>query len=151
MCANPDICNYSEPGVESRAVPPLVSTGAMITCSMAMPPVPVPLTTIPKGTPVTAGTPAGTIQDSLPMANIPTFGMCGTLSNPVVAAATAAKLGVFSPAPCVPAVASPWTPGATKVMINNTPALHQGCQAMCMWGGVITISNPGNKGTVQVN
>jgi hypothetical protein len=122
----------------------------MISCSMAMPPVPVPLTTIPKGTPVTADTPAGTIQDFVPMANIPTFGMCGTLSNPVVAAATAAKLGVFSPAPCIPAVASPWTPGAAKVMIDNQPALHQGCTAMCTWGGVITITSPGNKGTVQV-
>jgi hypothetical protein len=105
----------------------------------------VPLTTIPKGTPVTAGTPAGTIQDFLPMANIPTFGMCGTPSNPAVAAAMGA------PAPCVPVVVSPWTPGATKVMINNQPALHQGCQAMCTWGGVITISSPGNKGSVQVS
>jgi hypothetical protein len=85
------------------------------------------------------------------MVNIPTFGMCGTMSNPVVAAATAAKLGVFSPAPCVPATASPWTPGAAKVMINDQPALHSGCTAMCTWGGVITISDPGNDGTVLVN
>ena len=54
------------------------------------------------GTPVTAGTAAANIQAFAPMVNIPTFGMCGTMSNPVVAAATAAKLGVFSPAPCVP-------------------------------------------------
>lgn len=117
---------------------------------MAMPPVPVPLATVPQGTPVTAGAPAATIMNSIPMTNIPTFGMCGTLSNPVVAAATAAKLGAFTPAPCVPAVTAPWTPGASKVMINNQPALHTGCTAMCMWGGLITITSPGNAGTVQV-
>ena len=111
----------------------------------------MPLTAVPKGTPVSAGTPAATVQDFVPMANIPTFGMCGLPSNPVVAAATAAKLGVFTPAPCIPAIASPWTPGATKVMVNNQPALHQGCTSMCQWGGVITITSPGNKGTVQVN
>jgi hypothetical protein len=129
-------------------VPPLVSTGATIACTFGV--APMPLTTIPKGTPVIAGTPAGTIQDFVPMANIPSFVMCSAPSNPVVIAATAAKLGVFSPAPCVPATAAPWVPGATKVMIGKQPALHQGCQAMCTWGGVITISNPGNKGTVQV-
>jgi uncharacterized Zn-binding protein involved in type VI secretion len=64
---------------------------------------------------------------------------------------TAAKLGVFSPAPCVPATTAPWTPGATKVMVDGQPALHSGCTAMCMWGGVISISDPGNKGIVQVN
>jgi len=38
-----------------------------------------------------------------------------------------------------------------KVMIDGQPALHSGCTAMCMWGGVITISAPGNKGTVSVS
>ena len=114
---------------------------------MAMPPVPVLL--LPVGADrehqVSAGTPAANIQAFAPMANIPTFGMCGTMSNPVVAAATAAKLGVFSPAPCVPATTAPWTPGAAKVMVDGQPALHSACTAMCMWGGVITITNPGNK------
>jgi hypothetical protein len=132
-------------------MPPLVSAGAMVTCSLAMPPVPVPLAVVPTGTPVSAGTPAANIQAFAPMVNIPTFGMCGTMSNPVVAATTAAKLGVFTPAPCVPATTSPWTPGAAKVMIDGQPALHVACQTMCMWGGVITITNPGNAGTVEVN
>ncbi|HEY6523544.1 MAG TPA: PAAR-like protein, partial [Solirubrobacteraceae bacterium] len=70
-------------------MPPLVSNGAMITCSFAMPPVPVPLAVIPMGTPVTCDTPAANIQAFAPMVNIPTFGMCGTMSNPTVAAATA--------------------------------------------------------------
>ena len=74
----------------------------------------------------------------------------GTMSNPTVAAATAAKLGAFTPAPCVPVTTSPWTPGATKVMVDGQPALHSGCTTMCAWGGVISISSPGNKGTVQV-
>jgi hypothetical protein len=115
-----------------------------------MPPVPVPLATVPAGTPVSAGGPAATIIDSIPMTNVPSFGMCGTLSNPVVAAATAAKLGAFTPAPCVPAITGAWMPGAAKVMINNQPALHLGCTAMCTWGGQITISSPGNAGTVEV-
>jgi hypothetical protein len=122
----------------------------MVTCSFAMPPVPMPLTAIPTGPPVQAGTPAATVMDHLPMANIPSFGMCGTMSNPAVAAATAAKLGVFSPAPCVPVIPAPWAPGATQVTINNAPALHAACQAMCTWGGVITVTSPGNAGTVQV-
>ncbi len=123
----------------------------MVSCSFAMPPVPVPLAVVPMGTPVQCGgMPAGTIQAFAPMANIPTFGMCGTITNPVVAAATAAKLGVFSPAPCIPATTSPWIPGAVKVMVDGQPALHSGCTAMCMWGGVISITMPGNAGTVSV-
>ncbi len=132
-------------------MPPLVSNGAMISCSFAMPPVPVPLAVIPMGTPVTCDTPAANIQAFAPMVNIPTFGMCGTMSNPTVAAATAAKLGAFTPAPCIPVTTSPWMPGAAKVMVDGQPALHSGCTTMCAWGGVISISSPGNKGTVQVN
>jgi hypothetical protein len=132
-------------------MPPLVSQGAMITCSMAMPPTPVPLSVVPMGTPVSAGTTAANIQASAPMVNIPSFGMCGTPSNPVVAAATSAAMGVLTPAPCVPATSSPWTPGATMVTVNGQPALHSACTAMCMWGGVITITDPGNAGTVSVS
>ncbi len=132
-------------------MPPLVSSGAMISCSMAMPPSPVALTALPTGTPVSADSQAATIQAFVPMMNIPTFGMCGTPSNPEVAAATSAAMGVLTPAPCVPATSSPWTPGAIKVVINSQPALHTGCTASCMWGGVISIIDPGNAGTVAVN
>jgi uncharacterized Zn-binding protein involved in type VI secretion len=100
---------------------------------------------------VNAGSPAGTIDDYIPLTNIPSFGMCGAIANPAVAAATAAKAGAFTPAPCGPAVNTPWTPGATKLRIDGRPALHQGCQAMCAWGGLITISTPGNEGKVQVS
>ena len=67
---------------------------------MAMPPVQVPLATTPKGTPVNVGTPAASVDDFVPLTNIPSFGMCGALANPAVAAATAAKAGAFTPAPC---------------------------------------------------
>lgn len=132
-------------------MPPVVSSGAMITCSGALPPIAVPLTATPTGTPVAAGTLVATIQDFTPIANIPPFGMCGLPSNPVVAAATAAKLGVFTPAPCVPAVTAPWAPGASEVMVNDQPALHEACSAACTWGGVITISTAGNPGNVEVS
>jgi Domain of unknown function (DUF4280) len=118
---------------------------------MAMPSVQVPLATTPKATPVNAGTPAASVADFVPLTNIPSFGMCGSMANPAVAAATAAKSGAFTPAPCAPAVSTPWTPGATKVTVDGQPALHDGCQAMCSWGGVITISSPGNDGRVQVS
>jgi hypothetical protein len=129
-------------------MPPLVSTGAMMACSFGV--APAALNVVPTGTPVTCDTPAANIQAFAPMANIPTFGMCMTPSNPQVAAATSAALGVLTPVPCLPVTTAPWTPGATKVMVDGQPALHSACTAMCTWGGVITISSPGNKGTVSV-
>ena len=132
-------------------MPPLVTATATMSCSMALPPTEVPLATTPKQTPVDAGTPAASVDDYVPATNIPSFGMCGAAANPAVAAATAAKAGAFTPAPCTPAVNTPWTPGAGKVNVGGRPALHAGCQAMCAWGGVITISTPGNEGKVQVS
>ena len=95
-------------------MPPLVSAGAMLSCSMATPPATVPLAVTPKATPVAAGTPAASVQDYVPLTNIPSFGMCGAPANPAVAAATAAKMGAFTPAPCTPAVSAPWTPGSAR-------------------------------------
>jgi hypothetical protein len=118
---------------------------------MATPAAQVPLATTPKATQVNVGTPAAGIEDYVPLANIPSFGMCGAIANPAVAAATAAKSGAFTPAPCMPTVNTPWAPGATRVKVGGQPALHDGCQAMCIWGGVITISSPGNQGRVQVS
>jgi uncharacterized Zn-binding protein involved in type VI secretion len=86
---------------------------------------------------------AATIMDYQPMANIPPFGMCMTPSNPQVAAATAAALGVLTPQPCIPVTVAPWTPGSPTVMVNGQPALNSTCTCMCMWGGVITVSSPG--------
>jgi hypothetical protein len=93
---------------------------------------------------VTAATlPAASVQDTVPMTNILPFGMCITPTNPQVAAATAAALGTLTPQPCIPVITGPWVPGATKVQIRGAPALHNACTAMCAWGGMITITNPG--------
>ena len=119
-----------------------VSMGAMMLCSFGV--APSTLIVIPKGPPTMAGGPlAATIMDYAPMANIPTFGMCTSIANPVVAAATAAALGVLTPMPCIPATVAPWVPGAPTVLINNFPALTNSSQCMCTWAGVITITNPG--------
>ena len=117
---------------------------AQVTCTMGLPPTPMPLTVVPEGQPVQiSGQPAGTIQHFAPLANIPSFGMCNSPANPEVIALTAAALGVHTPAPCVPATTSPWTPGQPDVLINGQPALTQTCQVMCMWAGVITVAVPG--------
>ena len=112
---------------------------------------PAVLASTPKATPVTVGSPAASVEDYVPLTNIPSFGMCSSMANPAVQAATAAKSGAFTPALCTPAVSTPWTPGATRVKVGGQPALHSGCQAMCAWGGAITISAPGNEGRVQVS
>lgn len=123
-------------------MPKLVVTGAMMQCTMGV--APSSFIAIPTGPPVT-GTekPAGTIMDNKPIANVPPFGMCKSLANPTVASATAAALGTLTPMPCVPVTAAPWAPGATKVMINNKPALHDGCKLMCNWAGTISFNFAG--------
>jgi hypothetical protein len=118
----------------------LVVTGAMMTCSFGV--APAVLNADPMG--VTAGDlPAATIMDMAPIENIPTFGMCNTITNPEVASATTAALGVLTPMPCVPVTVTPWAPGAISVTIMDMPALTNTCTCECTWGGVITITDPG--------
>jgi hypothetical protein len=95
------------------------------------------------------GTPAGNIMDHMPIANVPPFGMCSSLANPTVAAATAAALGVLTPMPCVPMTSAPWIPGAPTVLLGNMPALDSTSKLMCNWGGVIQVVSPGQM-TVQI-
>jgi hypothetical protein len=119
-----------------------VCTGATLQCSFGM--APSTLVAIPKGPGlVNATSPAATVMDNLPMANVPPFGACSSMANPVVAAATAAALGALTPMPCVPAPAGPWMPGSLKVRIGGLQALESSCKLICSWGGVIQIVVPG--------
>lgn len=121
---------------------------AQVKCSFGV--APVPLVVAPEGAPVTAGgMAAATIMDFAPMENIPPFGMCSSLSNPEVAAATTAALGVLTPMPCVPVTAAPWAPGSPTVLINDMPALTSDSICMCAWGGEISVVMPGQE-TVEV-
>jgi hypothetical protein len=128
----------------------LVVSGATIKCALAVPPGTSVLNVIPTGPPImAAGPPAATVADMVPFTNIPTFGMCMTPTNPAVATATTAASGVLTPVPCVPVVTSPWMPGSPTVNVGGKPALNMTSTCMCMWGGMITILQPGQL-TVQV-
>jgi hypothetical protein len=125
-------------------VPPNVAFGATLQCSFGvapstLAPLPVPRVTV-------EGKPAATITDFAPMVNIPPFGMCTSLSNPTVAAATSAALGVLTPMPCVP-VTTAWKPGAARTTIGGKPALTAGSTCNCAWGGVIQVVFPGTVRT----
>jgi len=92
---------------------------------------------------LTSSMPAANIMDHVPMVNIMPFGMCSCPSNPTVASATAAAMGVLTPMPCVPVTAAPWTPGSPTVLLGGMPALNDSSKLMCTWGGVISVVMPG--------
>lgn len=121
--------------------------GAELACTFGA--APAVLVVVPEGPPVlVGGTPAANIMDHLPIANIPTFGMCDSLANPEVASATTAALGVLTPMPCVPVTSAPWAPGSPTVMIGGQPALVASDLCVCEWGGSISITNPGQATTM---
>jgi uncharacterized Zn-binding protein involved in type VI secretion len=116
-----------------------VVMGAMTACSFGM--APGSLMVIPAGPPTMfENKPVATIMDFKPFVNITPFVMCTSLSNPAVAALTAAALGVLTPAPCTPVPAAPWAPGSPTVLIGGIPALTAASKCMCSFGGVISIN-----------
>ena len=84
------------------------------------------------------GKPMANIMDFQPGSNITTFGVCMTLTNPAVAAATSAALGVLTPQPCLPVITAPWAPGKPDLLVEGAPALLVTDKTMCAWGGVIS-------------
>jgi len=110
---------------------------------------PSSLVVLPTNKVFTDEMPDANIMDHIPMVNIMPFGMCQSLANPEVAAATAAALGVLTPMPCIPNTPAPWVPGAPTVLLANFPTLDNTSQLMCIWGGVITFTDPGEE-TVEV-
>ena len=118
----------------------LACMGANLNCSFGV--APSVLSVLPINR-VLASTPVANIMDSKPFLNVMPFGMCTSPSNPMVAAATAAALGVLTPMPCVPVTSAPWVPGVPTVLVGNMPALDMNSKLICAWGGMIQILAPG--------
>jgi len=123
-----------------------VCAGALLQCSFGA--APATLAVLP-ATGVTTVVPDANIMDGEPVVNVAPFGMCMSMSNPAVAGATAAAMGVLTPMPCMPATSTPWAPGSPTVLIGGLPALNNASKLICAFGGVIQIVSPG-QGTVGV-
>lgn len=126
-------------------MPVQVVMGASLMCTFGV--APATLVVLPVNRVTCSKMPAANIMDHMPFVNIATFGMCMSIANPMVAAATAAALGVLTPMPCIPATTTPWAPGAVQATIGKMPALHNACTCNCMWAGVITVVSPGQMQT----
>lgn len=123
----------------------LVTNGATLMCSFGMAPSSL---IVPPASRVLAGTPAANIGDCIPNTNILPFGMCQSLANPAVAAATTAAAGVLTPQPCIPVITGAWVPGSPTVLVGGKPAVNQDCKCMCAYGGVVQITSPGQTKTM---
>jgi hypothetical protein len=121
--------------------------GASMMCSFGM--APSSLVVLPVNRVFTSEVPDANIMDHIPMTNIMPFGMCMSPSNPTVAAATSAAMGVLTPMPCIPVTPAPWVPGAPNVLLGNAPALDNVSTLTCIWGGVISFVTPGEF-TVEI-
>ncbi|MFH1119798.1 MAG: DUF4280 domain-containing protein [Bacteroidota bacterium] len=118
-----------------------VCNGAVMKCSMGL--APSTLMVLPVCRIMLCGNPMATIMDNKPMVNILPFGMCQSLANPVVAAATSAAMGALTPMPCIPNTPSPWMPGNPTTMVAGNPGLTKSCKLMCIWAGIISVEMPG--------
>ena len=90
------------------------------------------------------GKPVATIQDVGAYVHIAPFGMCTSMANPQVAAATAAALGVLAPQPCMLAAAGTWILVKPGILTGGIPCLCSESQLFCGKGmGMISIKSPG--------
>ena len=127
-------------------MPNLVVMGATTQCTFGLSP--SVLNVLPENR-VNAPTPAATIMDHITGVNIVPFGLCNTVTNPAVATATTAAGGVLTPMPCVPVTTTPWAVGAASVLIGGIPALDNISVCNCLYGGVISITYPGEV-TIEI-
>lgn len=119
----------------------VVATTSEIKCSYGTTPTPL---VIVGRTVMAEGMLMGNIMDIVPLVNIEPFGLCSSLLNPEVAAATAAAWGILTPMPCIPVTVTPWISEALTVHVQGFPAIDQTAILMCTWAGIITVIEPGN-------
>ena len=118
-----------------------VCDGAQTSCTFGLAPADLKVTS--QSDVLADGLPMATIVDFIPLVNIGTFGLFTSLADPDVAAATAAALGVLTPAPCVPSTLTPWTGGSPNVTLGGNPALLDDGTCACAFAGEISITSPG--------
>ena len=123
----------------------LLTAGTQLMCSFGAAPSALNVLPVSK---VMCGAPVANIMDQVPMTNIMPFGMCSSLANPTVSAATSAAAGVLTPIPCIPVIAGPWAPGSPTVMVGGKPAVNNTCKCMCSYGGVIQATAPAQQTTM---
>lgn len=85
------------------------------------------------------------IEDHISMVNIKPFGKCRSLGYPPTAAATAAHHGHLTPMPCVPGTRTNWSTVDANSILVGKPALLDTAKLRCIYGGQITIVNPGQS------
>ena len=124
---------------------PLVM-GAMLQCSFGA--APSSLVVTPKNRVICCNMPAANIMDNIPFCNIMPFGVCTSMANPAVAAATAAALGVLTPMPCTPVIPGPWIPGAPTDLTAVMPTPTNDSKLFCAFAGVIQVTTPGQFTTM---
>jgi hypothetical protein len=118
----------------------LVCSGAALLCSLGT----TAATFSASSQTVAAPGAAGATTDVQP-SNVPAFGLCQSLANPQVAAASSG--GPLVPQPCQPVITGPWTPGSTAVTLGGIAALDDSSQCMCAWAGTITVTSAGQTAT----
>lgn len=126
-------------------MPVQVTKGASLICNQGA--APSSLIVLPINRVMVDGKPAATVMDKIPIVNIPSFGVCRSMANPQVAAATSLAMGVLTPMPCIPRLPASWQPGAKKTKIGKFACLTQNSKCTCAWGGSISITKPGAKTT----
>lgn len=119
----------------------VVTTGAVLQCTFGA--APSVFNVLPVNMVTVNNIPAANISDYIPLTNILPFGMCTSIANPMVIAATAAALGVLTPMPCIPVTVAPWIVGEPTVTLQNMPILNDSSTLVCSWAGTISIKFAG--------
>jgi len=114
---------------------PLV-TGSMLKCSFGI--APSVLNVLPINRVLSSSLPVANILDTKPFVNILPFGMCSSLANPAVTAATSAALGVLTPMPCTPVTATPWV-SPSRTLVGGSPIATTSAKCFCTFGGAISV------------
>ena len=124
-----------------------VCTGATLKCTMGTS---CPkLKATPKNVSLT-GKDQANIADYVSMKNVPSFGRCRSLGYPPTASATAANHGKLTPMPCVPGTCPKWKAIDKDSLICGEPALLKPSTLKCMYGGTISIVDPGQTLEIKV-
>jgi hypothetical protein len=103
----------------------------------------------PAGAGFICGQKAANIKDCKPLINIPPFGMCSSLLNPSVAAATELNYGILQKMPCVVPniMRDKWeNKEESKMYIRGEPVLMNADTIDCVFQGTIEITEKIREG-----